>query len=221
MPQRRDTTTDSLSNVIQVIQLGRKTGVLSVERGEGKTYEEGTITFVNGQVTHANAGLRSNVEAFYWLNAWGPCRFTFTFQATRGTPLPVQTQPTQPLPPFTPNQMNSPTAPMNAVRPSLETNEAKQSYAEVQERIPAHGMEALHGTGRQPVAHTTPIRSIALADAFRVVEQRGLSRSHRRLLLLVDGQRALPELVRLMGRRPDEVTVMLQELERIGVIQLS
>lgn len=215
MPQRRDTETDNLSNVIQVIQLGRRTGVLSVERGEGKTYEEGTVTFVNGQITHANTGLRSNVEAFYWLNAWGSCRFTFTTQATSGTPLPI--------PPSAPNQSNSPTAPMSVVRPPLE---AQQSYTGAQERIPAQDMAEMSGTGRQYAPYsvyttrTTPYHSIPLAEALRLIEQRGLSRYHRRLLLLIDGQRALPELARLMGRGPDEVAVMVRELERFGAIQL-
>ncbi|TMC61826.1 MAG: DUF4388 domain-containing protein, partial [Chloroflexota bacterium] len=49
MPHQRETATDRLSNVIQVIQLGKKSGLLTVERGEGITFEEGAITFVNGQ----------------------------------------------------------------------------------------------------------------------------------------------------------------------------
>lgn len=63
MLQRRGTTTDRLANVIQVIQLGRKTGILSVKRGEGGTREEGTITFIQGHITQAYAGQRRGQAA--------------------------------------------------------------------------------------------------------------------------------------------------------------
>ena len=46
----------------------------------------------------------------------------------------------------------------------------------------------------------------------------GFSRTHRRLLLLVDGQRSVPELIRLVGRSSEEVFQQLSELERAGFI---
>ncbi len=56
MPPQRETATDRLADVIEVAQLGQKTGLLTVERGNGITLEEGSITFVDGQVTEASAG---------------------------------------------------------------------------------------------------------------------------------------------------------------------
>ncbi len=53
MPQPA-TSTDRLANVIQVIQLGRKTGTLTVERTSSEGLEQGTIYFVNGQMTQAS-----------------------------------------------------------------------------------------------------------------------------------------------------------------------
>jgi hypothetical protein len=44
MSEERGLTTDQLSNIIQVIQLGRKSSQLIVERGEGMTLENGEIT---------------------------------------------------------------------------------------------------------------------------------------------------------------------------------
>ena len=41
MPQQPTTLTDRLANVIQVIQLGRKTGTLTVERSNGNSLEQG------------------------------------------------------------------------------------------------------------------------------------------------------------------------------------
>lgn len=54
MPQQPTTLTDQLANVVAVIQLGRKTGTLTVERGSGSSLERGTIHFVNGLMTQAN-----------------------------------------------------------------------------------------------------------------------------------------------------------------------
>ncbi|TMB84035.1 MAG: DUF4388 domain-containing protein, partial [Chloroflexi bacterium] len=67
MPHQRETATDRLSNVIQVIQLGKKSGLLTVERGEGITFEEGAITFVNGQAREAQVGKYTGIDAFNWL----------------------------------------------------------------------------------------------------------------------------------------------------------
>jgi hypothetical protein len=82
MPQQRDTATDRLLNVIQVIQLGRKSGLLSVERGEGIQFEEGMIMFVNGQATQASVGQRTGLEAFNWLSTWNACLFSFIPSST-------------------------------------------------------------------------------------------------------------------------------------------
>lgn len=206
MPQRRDTATDRLSNIIQVIQLGRKTGVLSVERGEGNTYEEGTITFVNGQVTHANTGLRSYLEAFYWLNAWTECRFTFTSQAATGIHL------SQRLPLSSPVS-NRTSYPMSSLREQQPTLHAQQSSTGEQVKLPTQDYAGTNEAIRQ-----VPHRTTSLDEALRRIEQAGLSRIHRRLLLLVDGYRDISELVRLTGHTPDEVAMWLRQLENIGAI---
>src|SRR5437660_6273370 len=100
MSQRRGTTTDRLSNVIEVIQLGRRTGFLTVERGEGPGREEGELTFVHGQVTYARGGQFVGQRALEWLHSWGACRFTFvssvpgrSTQPLHETPRTLSTQP--------------------------------------------------------------------------------------------------------------------------------
>ncbi len=77
MSQQRETATDRLVSIIQVIQLGRKTGLLTARRGDGITQEEGTITFIKGQITQTTVGRRKGSEALNWLTTWGNCRFTF------------------------------------------------------------------------------------------------------------------------------------------------
>ena len=55
---------------------------------------------------------------------------------------------------------------------------------------------------------------------MRLIEQMGLSRTHRRLFLLIDGGRTVKELIRLMAHEPEAVQRLLQDLERAGVIQI-
>jgi predicted transcriptional regulator len=76
MPQAA-TSTDRLANVIQVIQLGRKTGTLTAERDGSTGPEQGIIFFVNGQVTRARVHHLEGTAALQWLNTWSTCRFTF------------------------------------------------------------------------------------------------------------------------------------------------
>ena len=54
-PSQRGTETSQLANVIEVIGLGRKTGVLTVERGTGSSLETGEITFDNGHIIGARS----------------------------------------------------------------------------------------------------------------------------------------------------------------------
>lgn len=76
--QQRSTTTDRLSDVIRVVQLTRRTGLLAIERDlAGGKLEEATITFVNGQVAEAQVGQQIGIEVFNWLSTWGTCRYSF------------------------------------------------------------------------------------------------------------------------------------------------
>src|SRR2546421_7427569 len=84
MAQQKETITNSLADVIQVIQLGRKSGVLTVARGEGETFEEGLITFVNGQAVAAQTTGFNGQNALHWLCRWGNCRFSFFSTPTSG-----------------------------------------------------------------------------------------------------------------------------------------
>src|SRR5262245_4613346 len=78
MPDEQDlTTTEHLTQVIDALQLGRKTGVLTVERGEGPSLERGMIILVNGQPVRAQLGNLNTAESLEWLGAWQSCRFAF------------------------------------------------------------------------------------------------------------------------------------------------
>jgi DNA-binding IclR family transcriptional regulator len=46
-----------------------------------------------------------------------------------------------------------------------------------------------------------------------------MPRTHRRLLLLVNGQRNISELTRILARPPEETQALLNDLERAGLIR--
>jgi hypothetical protein len=197
MSQRRGTTTDQLNNVIQVIQLGRKTGVLTVERGEGTNLEGGEISFVNGQITHAHIGQLDGQKAMNWLSTWGNCRFLFTPSGSERVTGPI---------PSLPHSSKQTTAPLKEA--------PTHAFTPIPHTGPL-GKDASYHSGNIQVR---PARTVQVDEALRLLDQAGFSRTHRRLLILTDGQRTVPELVRLMGRPLEEIQRLLHDLERIGVI---
>lgn len=176
MSERYGTTTDNLANVIQLIQLGRKTGTLRVERGKGATHEEGYITFVQGQITQAQGGQRTNQAALTWLSTWDACRFAFAATGTERFTDPLTALP------YTPTSPQQQRAPEPAYRTRI------------------------------------PYRTCSVEDALRLLNGSGLSRTHRHLLLLVDGHRTIADLMRLLGRTAEEIQTLLVDLEKIGVL---
>jgi hypothetical protein len=197
MPQQRGTETSQLANVIEVIQLGRKTGILTVERDTDSSPEMGEITFDNGHITQArsNRGMQGQ-QALLWLQSWGTCRFLFiSAQDTTRT--------TQPLP-------------------------AVSSYGFVQKkrdtqphRVPSQALQIPTPSSKRTDAEllAVPQRTQQVEIALQRIAQARLSRTHRQLFLLIDGQRNAQELLRLIGRRQDEGLSLLRDLAYIGVIQ--
>jgi len=189
----RETSTDRLTNVIQVIELGRKTGVLTVERNTSLSVEEGFIYFVRGRITHASAGHHTGLDALKWLNSWGACRFTFVPSTS-----PRNTGPDTPIPDSLMRERVTETDPALRIH----------TFARQQGRFLATPHKML----------SAPYRTRQLQEALLIMDRMGLSRAHRRLFLLVDGQRLVPELARLMGRRESEIYELLQDLKRSGLI---
>ena len=205
MAQQKETITNSLANVIQVIQLGWKSGVLIVERGEGATFEEGMITFVNGQAVEALTAFFNGQDALRWLGSWGNCRYAF---------IPTQTSeiPSIPAPVSTPafeqgmtDTKTHPRIPISPLRESAARRQASNGRTgQVNSLMPAS---------------TVPHLVKSLEESLHHVEQLGLSRQHRRLLLLVDGQRNIADMVRLIGRTQYEIQQLLVDLEQAEIIR--
>ncbi|HVB74603.1 MAG TPA: hypothetical protein VNE38_13695 [Ktedonobacteraceae bacterium] len=208
---QQETATDRLVSIIQTIQMAQGNGTLTVRRGVGGTFEEGIVVFVNGQVKQATAGRRSGPDALNWLSTWGQCRYFF---ASAGASATSQLQPQNEIPAS--NQASTPS-----------------SSTEPQVRIPTTPLERpggarVSGTGWErrtpaPPSQTSIISysTQPLGEALRRIEQNRLSRSHRQLFLLIDGQRTALELARLAAKNQEDLLELLYDLERIGVIQLG
>ena len=196
MPLQHGTETSQLANVIEVIGLGRKTGVLTVERGSGLSLETGEITFDNGHITqvHSNRGIQGQ-QALLWLRSWGTCRFTFTvFQE--------KVPKTQPLPAVSQHEF---------ARKKLNTQP---------QRVPSGALQASTPSLKTDTELlAVPQRIQSLENALQLIAQAHLSRTHRQLFLLIDGQRNAAELLRLIGRKQDEGISLLRDLTHINVIR--
>lgn len=156
---------DKLSDVIHMLQLARKTGRLSVEHlVEGGLSEQGTILFVNGQITQASTGAHQGASALAKLQTWKGCHFAFCLGDTS----------------------------------SQEASKQNNGTHKGPSALPAYRLQEID---RPRFSHM------------------GLSRVHWHLFLLVDGQRSVPQLARLLGRSMQETGTLLFELERAHLIQ--
>lgn len=197
MQPQRTAMTDCLADVINIIQMGEKSGVLTVERGENWTFEEGFLRFISGRIVEAGTNQQSGMTAFTYLNSWQVCRFSFIAQISDGVPLPLQS--TQPLPAnrgLANTRFSDPKSP-------IEQDDRLYAYRDV------------------PGARfTIPLRLQAGEEVLQRPENTAsLSRIHRRLLMLVNGQRSISELARLISRNIEETQPLLDDLERSDFIQ--
>ena len=229
MPKGRDTYTDRLSNVIEVAELGRRTGLLTAERGTPSYAEEGEVFFVGGRAIYAAAGHLRGREALSALNQWGSCRFAFITDAP-APPANIQpnTGPTSgtferasATPPRTPTPGWGAPAPSNSAAGAWDHPSA--STPRGQPAVEQFGSSGAWG-GSQPGGASAgplgrrPRRSPDVRDLMTVVTSHNLSRSHRTILLLADGSHNVLDLARLASKPVDDVTQMLAELEAHGLI---
>jgi len=184
MKPRDGAVTNNLADVLQILQLAHKTGLLEVERvGMGNVVEQGTITLERGQVTDARLGNYRGAAAFEMLSKWSTCYFTFHTSTQSGNFATLNTpQPRSPI-----------------------TN-------------PLLRKEPTTGPLGVPVPGAA-YRVYAVEDALPHFANKGLTRVHRQLFLLIDGQRTPQQLARLIGRTPGEIESLLVDLERAGFIR--
>nr|BBH95964.1 hypothetical protein KTA_41630 [Thermogemmatispora argillosa] len=198
--------TDHLVTIIQLIQLARGSGTLTVWRGTGELFEEGAITFVKGQVTQASAGRRKDHAALNWLSTWGRCRYNFTpavlDEATKQLLAWLAAGVTQPPRPTTPASSQGPPTTTRGSQPGASAGGRVQQ---------ARTSDASY--------YAVPCPLLPFQQALSLIEQQRLSRAHRQLFLLIDGRRRVLDLAQLMGKEPQVVNQLLSDLEQRGIIQ--
>jgi hypothetical protein len=64
----------------------------------------------------------------------------------------------------------------------------------------------------------TPYRIRTDNSVLAFIDQVGLTREHRRLFMLIDGQRTTHELISLMNKNPEKVIELLTDLEQAGIV---
>ena len=218
---QEDTTTDRLVSIIQLIQLGKRTGVMVVKRGEGRTLEEGMIAFVNGQFTQAQIGRYSGSDAMNRLSAWGTCRFNFT---------PSDTSEEDTL--LAPKSFKEVRSHIGDQRVTGDLSDSgdQRVTGDLSDSGEQSAQRLRHSTG--PVTplprgdlnylshllSPIPYRRVDIDTALHVLNRKKLTRAHHRLLLLIDGKRSIKDLVRLMGRNEKEVQLLLIGLEQAIII---
>jgi Domain of unknown function (DUF4388) len=220
MYQQQELMTDRLVHVISSIQRGRRSGVLTVKREEGIFFEEGTILFVNGQITQASCGRRTGADARNWLSTWGSCRFMFvptsSESGVNGSPptLPARGRATGPP------ALGPPVHMTDTRQPDPQTPMPSSPGGQEGPRVAGEG-EGTRMKGRADTpASAVPYPLQHLDAALRLIEQHGLRRVHRQLFCLVDGRRSIVDLVRLMGKSGSELYRLLGDLERAHLIRI-
>ncbi len=257
MTKPRVTNADRLSNIIEVVELGRRSGLLTVERGSNQNTEQGEVYFTQGRATYAAVeGLRGR-DALSVLAGWGQCRFAFDADAAAPAPNIQQAFPQQQQarPNTNPNQGHAPAQPRSAPagfdwaaasnRPIPDPLAPMGSHTGTQfgsqpgvtswptsrpasmPSAPSTGQLSWPGSASQPGANPSitsgslerrPRRAPDVRDLISVVNNYNLSRNHRTILLLADGEHTILDLARLSSKTIDEVAALVSDLERRGLV---
>jgi hypothetical protein len=227
--------TGRLANVIQLITLGRQTGILRVYRGQGGAREAGQIQFVDGQPAAGLLGELIGNAAIRVLSNWGECFYAFediyfesdaitaTDEDPWGTPYGAPPMGDSPWP--SRSGSNPPGGATSGSWPGYGTSNPSGYPGAAGGGAPTNG--ALGGTNgytssSQPggQSHGAPIarlpRRTARAD---LTETLPLDRRERMILLLVDGRRSISDLSRLTRRNEDEVHAVLINLRMLGLVE--
>jgi hypothetical protein len=213
---------DHLVTIIQALQIGRTTGSLMVTRGEGTSYESGTLVFLNGRVVQARvgtsgdaAGGREGRAAFNWLSTWEKCRYTFVLSITSHTKLRSEKQ--SDVDARSGARLAVRLVPLNATRNESATGSL--SGGDQNQFVQQEGKASRKES--ELVNETVPYRSKPLEYSLHVLSKKSLSRMHRNVFLLVDGARKVRDLMRLLTLNENEIRALLHDLQNTGVISLA
>lgn len=236
-------STSRLGNVIQLIALGNRTGILKVMRGLGSTREQGEIHFVNGQPSFALLGQLLGQAALSVLQNWGESQYLFLEGA-----LPQQadrpshdgdqiSRPGEPAPPaqggFGPRLVpRTPHLPGRPFPSAPTTAPLSMPPTGPTSGFTGRGMTgnlSRNTSGNMPSGpiSTPPMRHEPLQGHFVPrrtasmdrLDTLPLDRRERMVLLLIDGHRSVADLTRLTRRSEQEVQLLLSHLISLGLIE--
>jgi hypothetical protein len=213
---------DRLVKIIQAIKVEGMTGSLVVTRGEGISYELGTVVFLNGQVVQGRVGRHEGREALNWLLTWGKCCYTFVRSVTSDAYLRSKRQ-------FS-NSDTQVQSKIPHVR-LVPLGQAQRLHAgrdkSAMERWPRGKREQLtQKEGKslprkaERMNEAVPFISRPLEEGLQILSEKGLSRMHRRVFLLVNGSRRVEDLMRLLKLSEHEMLALLYDLRDAGMISL-
>lgn len=206
---------DSLVRYIQAIQRGRRTGLLIVKRGSGNTQEEGRVRFKQGHVSETVLGSRTGTQAFNELCTWGRCLISFISTDGQEVKTSLSPPPPSPPPPSSPDQPDSyppGSAPLRR-RSNTSPDLSQDGRENRSQQEPAISSGAL--------LQAKPSQTRQFNASLQIIENLHLSRAHRQLFLLINGQRSIEELIYLSTRSQSEVLQLLRDLERAAVIRIQ
>jgi len=236
----RQERTDRLETTILSIESLQQTGILNVQRAKGGVRETARIVFLHGQPVEAVAGARTSQDALDWVCTWGSCRYTFDVRFPSEIVVPPPSAPaveeenpsvspvaffaqvvqnithplsgsgqtTEELPAERPEE-NVPTAPLPPPQTPFPSGYPFTPF-------PQPG-----ASWARPVRQSPPFRLLNGSDAVSYMDRYHLSRLHRHVFFLLDGQRTVVDVVRLTGRSFHEIQSLLAELERLGLIRME
>jgi hypothetical protein len=213
---------DRLVKIVQAITVERMTGSLVVARGEGISYELGTVVFLNGRVVQGRVGRHEGREALNWLLTWGRCCYTFvrsvTSDAYQRSKRPFSNGDTQ-LQSRIPHVRLVPLGQAQRLHAGREESATGKWPRGKREPLTQKESKSLPREAER-VNETVPYVSRPLEEGLQVLSEKGLSRVHRRVFLLVNGSRSVEDLMRLLKLNEYKMLALLYDLQDAGVISL-
>ena len=228
----RQERTDRLETTIQSIESLQQTGILKLERAKGGVRETAQIVFLKGKPVEAVAGARTAQDALYWVLAWGSCRYTFEmrFPSEIVVPPPSSATVEEKSSSAFPVTFFSQVAQKYTHSLSTTTETTEEGISPAPFSIPQTPLPPAYPLSSYPqtmgsqvaaVRQHAPFRLLNGSEAINYMERFGLSRLHRHVFFLLDGQRTAVDMVRLTGRSFYEIQGLLMELERLGLIRME
>lgn len=203
MTKGRDIAAESISDILEVAHLQRRSGLMRVECSQGKRLEEGELYILAGQPIYARTGKLLGHEALRYLLNWRNIYFSFSTDVPR--------PPANISPAFT---TSNATSSLYAAPPGTMPDPVARGprWSAVEERdtsFPLNRSRSASGS-----AWLVPQKT----DLGRDILTLPLTRRQRLVYFLVNGQRTIGDLARTSGKAISDIELILSELQGQGLV---